>query len=201
LPEKISKPGIREIKMKIIETDIPQLLILEPNVFEDERGYFFESFNRKEFQDQNLDLLFVQDNESKSCKGVLRGLHYQLAPFAQTKLIRVVEGEIMDVAVDLRKNSPGYGKWLGMLLSGKNKKQLLVPPGFAHGFAVLSEYAIVMYKCDTYYHPEAERGIIYNDPFLDIDWGLDTSGAIISEKDRAHPTFDKAEMNFFYREE
>ncbi len=187
--------------MKIIETDIPQLLVLEPKVFEDERGYFFESFNRKEFQCQNLDLLFVQDNESRSCKGVLRGLHYQLAPFAQAKLIRVMEGEIMDVAVDLRKNSPGYGKWLGMLLSGKNRKQLLVPPGFAHGFAVLSEHAVVLYKCDTYYNPEAERGIIYNDPFLNIDWGLDTSMAIISAKDRAHPTFAKAEMNFTYGEE
>jgi len=184
--------------MKITETNIPQLLVLEPRVFEDQRGYFFESFNRKGFQDHSLDLLFVQDNESRSCKGVLRGLHYQLAPFAQTKLIRVVEGEIMDVVVDLRKNSPAFKKWLGMLLSGENKKQLLVPPGFAHGFAVLSEHAIVLYKCDTYYNPDAERGIIYNDPALNIDWGLDTSSAIISEKDRSHPTFDKAEMNFTY---
>ncbi len=187
--------------MKIIETHIPHLFVLEPTVFEDDRGYFFESFNRKEFQSQNLDLLFVQDNESRSCKGVLRGLHYQLAPFAQTKLIRVVDGEIMDVAVDLRKNSPSYGKWLGTRLSGTNKKQLLIPPGFAHGFAVLSEYAIVLYKCDTFYKPETERGIIYNDPFLNIDWGLDTSAAIISEKDRAHPTFAEAEMNFTFREE
>lgn len=184
--------------MKIIETGIPQLLVLEPRVFEDQRGYFFESFNRKEFQAHNLDLVFVQDNESRSCKGVLRGLHYQLAPFAQTKLIRVVEGEIMDVAVDLRKNSPAFGKWLGMILSGKNKKQLLVPPGFAHGFAVLSEHAVVMYKCDTYYNPQAERGIIYNDPRLNIDWGLDISRATVSEKDRSHPTFEKAEMNFTY---
>jgi dTDP-4-dehydrorhamnose 3,5-epimerase len=187
--------------MKIIETTIPGLLVLEPNVFEDERGYFFESFNRKEFTDQNLDFVFVQDNESRSCKGVLRGLHYQLVPFAQTKLIHVVEGEIMDVAVDLRKNSPAFGKWLGMHLNGKNKRQLLVPPGFAHGFAVLSEHAVVLYKCDKYYNPKAERGIIYNDPFLNIDWGLDTSKAIISAKDRAHPVFAEAEMNFTCGEE
>ena len=166
--------------MKIIKTGIPNLLIIQPNVFEDERGYFFESFNRKEFKDENLDLAFVQDNESSSCKGALRGLHYQLAPYAQTKLIRVLEGEIMDVAVDIRKNSPTFGKWLGMHLSGENKKQVFIPPGFAHGFAVLSKHAVVLYKCDKYYNPDAERGIIYNDPFLNIDWGLDTSEAVIS---------------------
>ena len=184
--------------MKIIKTEIPDLLIIEPKVFEDERGYFFESFNKNEFKDENLELSFVQDNESKSSKGVLRGLHYQLAPYAQTKLIRVLEGEIMDVAVDIRKNSPAFGNWLGFRLSGVNKKQLFVPHGFAHGFAVLSDTAVVLYKCDKYYNPEAERGIIFNDPYLNIDWGLDTSKAIISDKDRIHPSFHEAEMNFIF---
>jgi len=187
--------------VKIIKTEIPDLLIIEPRVFEDERGYFFESFNKNEFKEDNLDLTFVQDNESRSCKGVLRGLHYQLDPYAQTKLIRVLEGEIMDIAVDIRKDSPTFGKWLGMKLSGENKKQLLIPPGFAHGFSVLSEHTVVLYKCDNYYNPEAERGIIYNDPLLQIDWGLDMSEAIISVKDQVHPTFNEAEINFIYGDE
>ena len=184
--------------MNLVKTEIPGLVIIEPNVHEDERGYFFESYNHNDFVAKGLDFTFVQDNESRSSYGVLRGLHYQLAPFDQVKLIRVMEGIIMDIAVDIRKNSPTFGKWLGMKLSEKNKKQLLVPGGFAHGFAVLSKTAVVFYKCDNFYNPEAERGIIYNDPFLNIDWGLDTEKAIISPKDRIHPTFEEAEMNLYY---
>ncbi|UCG28744.1 MAG: dTDP-4-dehydrorhamnose 3,5-epimerase [Bacteroidales bacterium] len=185
--------------MKVIKTEIPDLLIIEPNVHEDERGYFFESYNQNNYREQGLDHTFVQDNESKSSFGVLRGLHYQLDPFAQVKLIRVLKGEIMDIAVDIRKNSPTFGKWLGMRLSEDNRKQLLIPGGFAHGFSVLSKTAVVFYKCDSFYNPEAERGIIFNDPFLAIDWGLDTDEAIISDKDRSHPLFKEAEMNFHYR--
>ena len=182
--------------MKIIETPIPGLLIIEPRVFADDRGYFFESFNENEFAKNGLISSFVQDNESKSHKGVIRGLHYQLAPYDQTKLIRVVRGTVFDVAVDLRKGSPTFGKSYGIEVSATNKLQFYIPKGFAHGFSVLSEYAIFSYKCDALYHPAAERGIAYNDPVLNIDWKIDPSEAIVSGKDILLPILADAEMNF-----
>lgn len=182
--------------MKIIETPIPGLLIIEPRVFADERGYFFESFSETKFVKAGLSSGFVQDNESKSRRGVIRGLHYQLAPFAQAKLIRVVLGTVFDVAVDLRKGSPTFGQWFGLEVSDSKKNQLFIPKGFAHGFSVLSEDAIFSYKCDAYYNPTADRGIRPDDPFLNIDWKLPFDDALISEKDKLHPDFANAEMNF-----
>lgn len=184
--------------MKITNTKIPDLVIIEPRIFEDERGYFFESFNQAQFQKSHLPSAFIQDNESKSVYGTIRGLHYQLAPYSQTKLIRVIEGKIWDIAVDIRKGSPTFGQWEGIELSENNKKQLLVPKGFAHGFAVLSEQAIVQYKCDAFYHPDAERGIYYADDSLGIDWRIPAEKAILSPKDIHHPTIQETEMNFTY---
>ncbi len=182
--------------MEIIKTEIPDLLVIQPKVFNDARGYFFESYNENDFKRYGLDYNFVQDNESKSTYGVIRGLHYQLAPYSQTKLVRVVEGEIFDVAVDLRKESPTFGLWIGRVLSAENKTQLLIPKGFAHGFSVLSETAVLTYKCDNIYCPEAERSINYNDATLNIDWKIETASAIVSEKDKIAPDFYLAEMNF-----
>jgi len=184
--------------MKVIKTDFPDLLIIEPKVFEDTRGYFFESFNSMKFQEQGIDITFVQDNESKSTYGVIRGLHYQLSPYSQTKLIRVISGKILDAVVDIRQNSPTFGKHFSIELSSENKTQLLVPKGFAHGFSVLSEAAIVSYKCDELYNPEAERGIRYNDPKLKIDWKIDNEKTIVSSKDKVHPELANAEINFIY---
>lgn len=184
--------------MKIIHTEIPGLLIIEPRVFEDSRGYFFESYNQKIFEEENLQFNFVQDNQSKSTYGVIRGLHYQVEPYAQAKLVRVLSGKVFDVSVDIRKGSPTFGQWEGVELSEENKKQILVSKGFAHGFSVLSETAVVFYKCDNFYYPEADRGIIYNDKSLNIDWKVDTSKAIVSEKDLQHPSLVDAENNFFY---
>lgn len=184
--------------MKIIDTKLPDLKIVEPRVFEDHRGYFFESYNEARYKEAGLDYDFVQDNESRSVYGVIRGLHYQLAPHAQTKLIRVVEGEILDVAVDIRFHSPTYGQWFSIRLNADEKKQLLVPRGFAHGFAVLSRHATIQYKCDNLYHPESDRGILYNDPKLNIDWGIKAVDAIISNRDKVHPSFEKAEKNITY---
>jgi len=183
--------------MEKIATPIADLYILEPKVFRDDRGYFVELFNQQKFQDLGFTCQFVQDNQSCSTFGVIRGLHYQLAPYAQTKLVRAVSGRIFDVAVDLRKGSPTFGKWFGVELSDDNFRQLLIPRGFAHGFSVLSETAIVHYKCDSLYHPQSERGINYNDPSLAIDWRIPTDRAIISPKDKMWPNFDKAEMNFY----
>lgn len=182
--------------MKIIETPIPGLLIIEPRVFADERGYFFESFSETKFEKEGLVSGFVQDNESKSSYGVIRGLHYQLAPYAQTKLIRVVRGTVYDVAVDLREGSPTFGQWHGVIVSDSNKIQYYIPKGFAHGFSVLSEYAIFSYKCDAFYNPAAERGIRFDDPALNIDWRLPAELAVISDKDKVHPFLADAEMNF-----
>lgn len=182
--------------MKIIETPIPGLLIIEPRVFADERGYFFESFSVQKFEKHGLITNFVQDNESKSHYGVIRGLHYQLAPYAQAKLIRVVRGTVYDVAVDLREGSPTFGQWYGVIVSASNKKQFYIPKGFAHGFSVLSEYAIFSYKCDEFYNPGADRGIRYDDPALNIDWKLPKELAVVSEKDKLHPCLADAEMNF-----
>jgi len=182
--------------MEIIKTEIPDLLIIQPKVFEDERGYFFESFNNNEFKKHGLNIDFVQDNESKSRYGVIRGLHYQLAPYSQTKLVRVIQGTVFDVAVDLRQDSPTYGKWRGIELSAENKIQFLIPKGFAHGFSVLSETATFIYKCDCLYQPEAERGLNFNDPFLNIDWRIEAENTLISPKDKVLPNFKEAEKNF-----
>lgn len=184
--------------MPFIKTDIPDLLVFEPKVFEDARGYFFESFNAKHFTDAGINPNFVQDNQSFSSRGVLRGLHYQLEPMAQSKLVRVLSGEVIDVAVDIRKGSPTFGKWFSILLSAENKKQLYVPRGFAHGYAVLSETAEFFYKCDNFYSKENERGIMFNDTTLNIDWGMNLDDAIISEKDMVNKSFAEAEMNFTF---
>ena len=184
--------------MQLIETSLPDLYIIEPKVFGDSRGYFLESYNQKVFSNYGIDITFVQDNESKSIKNVLRGLHYQLAPYSQTKLIRVIEGNIYDVVVDLRQGSPTFGQHFAIELSGENKLQLLIPKGFAHGFSVLSDSVIVNYKCDVLYQPDAERGILYNDPELNIDWKIDLETAIVSAKDRVNPILSSAEINFKY---
>lgn len=182
--------------MKIIKTPIPGLLILEPRVFADQRGYFLESYNLQKFENLGISTIFVQDNESKSVRGVIRGLHYQLEPHSQTKLVRVIQGSVYDVAVDCRKGSPTFGQSFGLELSEENKLQFFIPKGFAHGFSVLSETAVFSYKCDSLYHPDAERGILYNDSALKIDWRLDSSEEIVSGKDTILPLFADAEMNF-----
>ena len=182
--------------MKIIETGFRGLLVVKPVIYTDSRGYFFESFNQSAFQDADISFSPVQDNESKSVKGVIRGLHYQLNPFPQAKLIRVVSGKIFDVALDIRRDSLTFGKWFGIELDSENKDQLLVPHGFAHGFSVLSDIAIIQYKCDNIYNAKFERGINLNDPSLDIYWKLGSTIPVISEKDLAQPLLKEAEINF-----
>ena len=182
--------------MKIIETHIPGLLIIEPRVFADQRGYFLESYHQQKLQEAGISTIFVQDNESKSSRGVIRGLHYQLAPYAQTKLVRVIQGSVYDVAVDCRNGSPTFGQAYGLELSEDNKLQFFIPKGFAHGFAVLSPTAIFSYKCDAFYNPAVDRGILYNDPHLKINWEIEPAEAIVSGKDAALPLFADAEMNF-----
>ncbi len=182
--------------MKIRETGIKGLIVIKPSVFEDTRGYFFESFNQDEFKKAGISFVPVQDNESKSSKGVIRGLHYQLKPFDQAKLVRVVEGKILDVALDLRKDSLTFGKWFGIELDSETKEQVFVPRGFAHGFSVLSDIAIIQYKCDNIYNKEHERGISLNDPFLDINWKIGSTRPLISDKDFQQPLFKDAEYNF-----
>ncbi len=184
--------------MKIIKTEIPGLVVIEPRVFEDDRGYFFETFHRDKYIEAGIEKPFIQDNESKSVRGVVRGLHYQLGDYSQAKLVRVVQGKVHDVVVDLRKGSPSFGEWFGIELSDSNKKQLFVPRGFAHGFSVLSETAIFTYKCDNLYNKDSERSINPFDEKLNIDWNLDDSEQIVSEKDKQAPTFDNAEMNFIF---
>ena len=173
--------------MKVIETEIEGVFILEPRVFGDDRGYFFESFSLKHFEEKVSKTVFVQDNESKSKYGVLRGLHYQLPPYTQAKLVRVVKGRVLDVAVDIRKGSPTFGKYVAVELSEENKLQFFLPKGFAHGFAVLSEEAIFQYKCDEYCAPDYEGAICFDDPDLGIDWRLPLEDIILSEKDKKHP--------------
>ncbi|MEZ0184325.1 dTDP-4-dehydrorhamnose 3,5-epimerase [Flavobacterium oncorhynchi] len=182
--------------MKIKETFIKDLVIVEPTVFGDERGYFFESYSKTKFEDLGINIDFVQDNQSFSKKGTLRGLHYQNPPFAQTKLLRVLEGEIMDVVVDLRRNSKTFKKSFNIVLSAENKKQLLIPKGFAHGFSVISETASVMYKCDEFYNKASEGGIKYDDPSLNIDWGMNLDEAIVSEKDQILPFIENCNSLF-----
>ena len=185
--------------MPFHKTEFPGLLVFEPVVYEDSRGYFFESYNEKIFQQQNVDLRFVQDNQSSSSYGVVRGVHYQLNPHAQTKLVRVLNGMVLDVAIDIRRNSPTYAKVFSIELSAANKKQLLIPPGFAHGFSVLSERAEVLYKCDKFYDKENEAGIRYNDPSLAIDWKIPAEKIIISEKDQQLPLLADCKNNFEFK--
>jgi len=184
--------------MKIIETPLPGLLIIEPDVFEDHRGYFYESYNLLRYQEIGINLPFVQDNESKSDKGVVRGLHYQINPFAQAKLVRVVHGVVYDVALDLRKGSPTFGQWFGIVLDEKNKKQLFIPRGFAHGFSVISKTAVFSYKCDNVYKKETDRAINPFDPQLAINWQLEENDCKVSDKDKEAPFFTDAEMNFIF---
>ena len=178
--------------MEIVTTAIEGVVLLKPRIFGDERGYFFESYSQREFEKQVCRTVFVQDNESKSCYGVVRGLHFQKPPYAQSKLVRVVKGRVLDVAVDLRKGSETFGKHVAVELSAENKKQFFIPRGFAHGFAVLSEEAIFQYKCDHYYAPGYEGGIRYDDPVLRIDWKIPREKMVLSEKDLKHQGMENA---------
>lgn len=182
--------------MKLISTPFEGLYIIQPKIFSDSRGYFFESYSAGKFKELGLNINFVQDNESFSEYGVIRGLHYQLAPYAQAKLVRAVKGSILDVGVDVRKNSPTYGKHFAYELNDETKEMLLIPRGFAHGFSVLSKTAIVNYKCDSLYKSSAERGISYNDSTLAIDWKVEPTKVKVSEKDIVLPLFGEIEVNF-----
>ena len=183
--------------MNIIKIDIEGVLVVEPRVFGDARGYFYESYNARDFREQTgIEVTFIQDNESCSSYGVVRGLHFQKPPYAQAKLVRVVEGKVLDVAVDIRKGSATYGQHVAVELSADNKRQLFLPKGMAHGFAVLSERAVFQYKCDEYYHPEAEGAIAWNDPTLAIDWQIELDKVLLSDKDRKHPGFNDFETPF-----
>ena len=175
--------------MQIIETDIEGVFILKPHIFNDERGYFFESFSARKFEEKVAKTTFIQDNESKSSYGVVRGLHFQKPPFAQSKLVRVIKGAVLDVAVDIRKNSPTYGKYIDVELTEENKLQLFIPRGFAHGFSVLSNEAIFQYKCDNFYNKESEGSILWNDEILNIDWKIPKEKIILSEKDKNSQAF------------
>ncbi len=189
--------------MNVLPTAIPGVLILEPRVFEDARGYFFESFSQREFDEKVVPLLghavtFVQDNESMSSYGVVRGLHYQRPPFTQSKLVRCVRGSVLDVAVDIRRGSPTFGQHVAVELSEENHRQFFIPKGFAHGFAVLSETAVFQYKCDEFYHPEADAGIQLLDPALGIDWRIPWDRAVMSEKDRVRAALQDSPLDFDY---
>ena len=183
--------------MKVLKTAIEGLLIIEPTVFGDSRGYFFESYNKQRFNEATgLDIDFVQDNQSKSCYGVLRGLHFQKPPYAQSKLVRCVRGKVLDVAVDIRKSSPTFGKYMAVELTEDNHRQFFVPRGFAHGFVVLSEEAIFQYKCDIFYHKESEGAIAWNDPEINIDWTIPFDDVMLSDKDKVNPLLKDAEWLF-----
>jgi len=188
------------MNFEIIKTDFKGILIIEPKVFSDDRGCFFESFNSKKLSDSGIKADFVQDNISRSKKGVLRGLHYQLDPMAQTKLLTVLSGKILDVAVDLRAGSPTFGKHLSVELNSDNKRMVLIPRGFAHGFVALEDNTLVMYKCDNYYSPVDERGIRYNDPSLNINWILPEKDLVITKRDMSFPLMSNAEMNILFEE-
>ena len=182
--------------MEVIKTDIEGVVIIKPRIFTDARGYFFESYSKREFDGKVRRVDFVQDNESCSSRGVMRGLHFQRPPFTQSKLVRCVRGRVLDVAVDIRKGSPTYGRHVAMELSEDNHLQFFVPRGFAHGFAVLSETAVFQYKCDNYYHPEADGGIAITDASLGIDWRIDPGQALLSEKDTKHPMLSDFDSPF-----
>jgi dTDP-4-dehydrorhamnose 3,5-epimerase len=184
--------------MQFSKTQFPGLLVFEPTVFEDNRGYFFESYNQKLFSENGIEIHFVQDNQAQSSFGIIRGLHFQMNPFAQTKLIRVLSGKIIDAVVDIRKDSPTYGNAYTIELSAENKKQLLIPKGFAHGYSVISETAEVFYKCDAFYHKESEGGILWNDPKLNIDWKVPIDKVVVSEKDAQYPSLENCKNNFVF---
>ncbi|MBV3635008.1 dTDP-4-dehydrorhamnose 3,5-epimerase [Bacteroides cellulosilyticus] len=184
--------------MNIIETIISGVVVVEPQIYRDSRGYFFESFNQKEFEEKVCKTMFVQDNESKSSYGVLRGLHFQKPPFAQSKLVRVVKGAVLDVAVDIRVGSPTFGQHVSIELTGDNHRQFFIPRGFAHGFSVLSEEVVFQYKCDNLYTPQCEGAIAWDDPDLDIDWRIPGDKVLLSEKDKKHPRLKEAEWLFDY---
>ncbi|GFD96237.1 MULTISPECIES: dTDP-4-dehydrorhamnose 3,5-epimerase [Tenacibaculum] len=184
--------------MIFTKTKIPEVVVIEPKIFGDQRGYFFESFNQKEFKENIGNVNFVQDNESKSTYGVLRGLHFQKPPFAQAKLVRCIQGKVLDVVVDVRKDSPTYSKHITLELSEENKKQLFIPRGFAHGFVTLSKEAVFAYKVDNWYAPEYDSGIIWNDTTLNIDWRIDTEDIILSSKDQQLSTFTELKTPFIY---
>lgn len=183
--------------MEVVRTDIEGLVIIEPRLFKDQRGWFFESFSERDFAEKVAPVKFVQDNESKSSYGVLRGLHFQKPPYAQAKLVRVVKGRVLDVAVDIRIGSPTYGRYEAVELSEENHRQLFIPRGFAHGFCVLSDEAVFQYKCDNYYAPDSEAAIRWDDPDLAIDWGIPAEDVILSEKDAHHPALKEIEDVFF----
>ena len=182
--------------MNVIKTSIDGVVIIEPRLFKDARGYFFESFNQQEFEEKVCHITFVQDNESKSSYGVIRGLHFQKPPFAQSKLVRVVKGAVLDVAVDIRKGSPTFGQHVSVELTDENHRQFFIPRGFAHGFSVLSEEVVFQYKCDNFYAPQSEGAIAWDDPDLEIDWRMPADKVLLSEKDRVHPRLKNAEWLF-----
>ena len=184
--------------MEIIKTNIEGVVIIEPRIFKDDRGYFFESFSQREFEEKVCKTTFVQDNESKSSYGVLRGLHFQKPPFAQSKLVRVIKGAVLDVAVDIRKGSPTFGQYVSVELTGENHRQFFIPRGFAHGFSVLTEIAVFQYKCDNFYAPQADGGIQLIDGSLGIDWRIPTNKVILSEKDLKHPLLAEYDSPFDY---
>lgn len=184
--------------MNIIQTEIPGMVIIEPRIFEDARGYFFESFSQREFDEKVGPVIFVQDNESKSSYGVMRGLHFQRPPFTQAKLVRCVRGAVLDVAVDIRRSSPTFGQHVAVELTEDNHRQFFIPKGFAHGFAVLSDTAVFQYKCDEFYHPEADGGISILDDSLGIDWHIPAGKAILSDKDTKHPLLQDFDTPFTF---
>lgn len=186
--------------MDIIKTAIDGVVIIEPRLFKDERGYFFESFSQKDFEEKVCKTVFVQDNESKSSYGVLRGLHFQKPPFAQSKLVRVVRGAVLDVAVDIRKGSPTFGKHVAVELTAENHRQFFIPRGFAHGFSVLSQEVVFQYKCDNYYAPQSEGALAWDDPELSIDWRIPAGEIVLSKKDKVHPRLKDADGLFDYSE-
>lgn len=187
--------------MEVIKTELEGVVILEPHLFKDDRGYFFESFSQREFDEKVRPVKFVQDNESKSVYGVLRGLHFQKPPFAQSKLVRVIQGAVLDVAVDIRVGSPTYGKHVAVELTAENHRQLFIPRGFAHGFSVLTDEVVFQYKCDNFYAPQNEGAIAWNDPALGIDWRIPEASVILSEKDKHHPLLKDLPETFYYSED
>ncbi len=186
--------------MEVITTSLDGVVIIKPRLFEDERGYFFESFSQRDFEAQVRPIQFVQDNESKSSYGVLRGLHFQKPPFAQSKLVRVIKGAVLDVAVDIRKGSPTFGQHVAVELTGENHLQLFIPRGFAHGFSVLSDEVVFQYKCDNFYAPQSEGALAWDDPNLGIDWEIPSEKVILSEKDKHHPCLKDADWLFNYKD-
>ena len=184
--------------INVIDTEIEGVKIIEPKIFGDSRGYFYESYSQRDFEEKVAKVSFVQDNQSFSHYGVLRGLHFQLPPYSQSKLVRVIQGRVMDVAVDIRKGSPTFGRYVTCEMSGENHRQFFIPKGFAHGFVVLSETALFQYKCDEFYHPESEGAIAWNDPDLAIEWPVKAEDIELSEKDKHHPAFKDFDSPFNY---